>query len=159
MARSRRSRKPSPKPTPRKRLLVELLEDRLAPASLEYLAADNTPLTLRLSEPNQLLQIVNTQAPTQVLASQPLAAIPAVRIAGNGLDTQLTVDASVPALADGIDFVGGAGTNTLIGPARDVTWTVTGDGEGHLGDAGFLRFRGVDNLTGAADNQDTFVFS
>ena len=36
MASSRRSRKPVTKTAPRNRLLVELLEDRIAPAAFEY---------------------------------------------------------------------------------------------------------------------------
>ena len=45
--------------------------------------------------------------------------------------------------------------HTLVGPPTDSTWMVTGAGAGTV--AG-LAFAGIENLTGAADNQDTFVF-
>ncbi|HEV8535697.1 MAG TPA: hypothetical protein VGR87_08260, partial [Candidatus Limnocylindria bacterium] len=44
--------------------------------------------------------------------------------------------------------------NTLVGPAADTTWTLTGPNSGTLG---ALAFSGFQNLTGAANNRDTFV--
>ena len=52
-------------------------------------------------------------------------------------------------------LIGGAGDDTVIGPAADSTWIVDGAGAGSLGDTAF---EGVENLSGAADNEDTFVF-
>lgn len=51
---------------------------------------------------------------------------------------------------------GGAGTDTLIGPAIDSTWTLTGDGAGTLHG---VTFAGFENLTGAPDTDDTFVIA
>jgi len=51
---------------------------------------------------------------------------------------------------------GGAGTDTLIGPAVDSTWTLTGDGAGTLHG---VTFAGFENLTGAPDTDDTFVIA
>src|SRR5262245_13715173 len=136
---------------------LELLEDRITPTGdLWFQASGAEALTLRLS--GEDLQIIDTGDPSQVRASRPLSAITTgVRIEGNGYDVGLTIDASLPQVPGGVLFVGGSGTNTLTGPGRDTTWRVTGAGEGHLGDPGFVRFTGIENLTGAADNQDTFV--
>ena len=49
---------------------------------------------------------------------------------------------------------GGPG-DTLFGPAADSTWTVTGAGSGTVGG---LSFSGFEQLVGAADNRDQFVF-
>ena len=46
--------------------------------------------------------------------------------------------------------------NTLLGPAADSTWEITGADAGTLN--GQIGFVGVENLTGAAGNQDGFVF-
>ncbi|MCU0962996.1 MAG: hypothetical protein MUF48_23120, partial [Pirellulaceae bacterium] len=57
-----------------------------------------------------------------------------------------------------VHYEGGAGAgDTLAGPGVDSTWDVTGPGTGTVN--GTMHFAGVENLTGAADNQDTFVFS
>ncbi len=51
---------------------------------------------------------------------------------------------------------GGSGTNTLIGPAVDTTWDITGPGSGNMDGPGSLRFSGVTNLEGGATGTDTF---
>src|SRR6185436_17991074 len=50
---------------------------------------------------------------------------------------------------------GGEGNDKLIGPALDSTWIIDGNDAGKVGAASFT---GVENLEGAADNEDTFVF-
>ena len=52
------------------------------------------------------------------------------------------------------DFVGSLGEDTLHGPAADSTWYVSGENSGHVG---AFTFAGIENLAGAADNEDTFV--
>jgi Ca2+-binding RTX toxin-like protein len=52
--------------------------------------------------------------------------------------------------------VAGSADDTLIGPAADITWNITGPDAGGLGG---IAFSGFENLTGAADNADTFIFS
>jgi hypothetical protein len=139
------------------RLFVEELESRLAPSAgpLVFQASEDSSLLLRLSK--QDLQFVNLNSSQQVLASVPLTTITAgVQIDGNGHDVRLEIDQSVPQIRGGILFVGGSGTDTLIGPARDTNWHITGAGAGDLDNPGFLRFQGVENLQGAAGNQDTF---
>ena len=54
------------------------------------------------------------------------------------------------------NVVTGSGEDTLIGPAGDTTWNVSGPGSGEV--AG-IAFRGLENLTGAVGNQDRFVFA
>src|SRR5690349_552535 len=92
-----------------RRLCVELLEDRITPADLTYTATGNTPLTLRLVGPT--LEIINTTN-SSLLASKALAGVTTgVRIDGAGHDVNLTIDASVPQVPGGVQFVGGSGTN------------------------------------------------
>ena len=138
-----------------RRLAIENLEARITPADLVYSAVDHTSLTLRLDGPN--LQVVDTTNPLQVFASKPLSeVVTGVRIDGAGFNANLTIDASVPQVGGGVLFAGGSGTNTLVGPGRDTTWRVTGADEGHLENPGFVRFTGVEDIAGAAGNQDTF---
>ena len=59
-------------------------------------------------------------------------------------------------LSQGITFVGGTGTSTLIGPDRDITWNITGPNTGTLGGANFVLFSGVEALRGAS-HADRFV--
>jgi hypothetical protein len=143
----------------RPRLVVERLEDRIAPAGdLLFRATDATPLTLRVV--GEDFQIVDSEASFTVLASSPLAAITAgVRIEGASHDLHLTIEASVPQVRGGIQFDAGTGTNTLAGPGVDSTWHVTGPGAGHLHGPDWLSFPGVTNLRGAAHNRGTFHFA
>ena len=61
---------------------------------------------------------------------------------------------AVPVTFDGGD--GGSDTFALAGmPGTDMTWTIGGPGAGSVGT---VAFSGVENLAGATDNQDTFVF-
>src|SRR5262249_47200545 len=129
-----------------RRLSLEQLENRLAPsaASLVYAAADDTPLTLLKHGGD--IQVVETEAPTVVLASRALADIAGgVRVEGNGHDLTLTIDASLPQVPGGVTFAGGTGTNTLVGPGVDTTWHVDGPGAGDLGGKPYVQFSGVEN--------------
>ncbi|MEL6550928.1 MAG: hypothetical protein AAFQ54_11865, partial [Pseudomonadota bacterium] len=49
---------------------------------------------------------------------------------------------------------GGTGTDTVTGPPTDTVWNITGHNEGNV--VG-VAFSAVENLVGAADNDDTFV--
>ena len=53
------------------------------------------------------------------------------------------------------NVVTGAGKDTLYGPAEDTTWYIAGDDAGNIDD---IDFSGLENLKGAPDNADTFVF-
>ena len=93
-----------------------------------------------------------------VLDSRPLADIDAgVRIEGTGYDVNLTIDPSMPQVAGGVLFVGGSGTNTLLGPNVNTDWILNGAGAGTAsGSTGVMvRFEGVENLRGGTA-VDTF---
>jgi hypothetical protein len=154
----RRSNRPRRKTWRSIRLHREQREDRITPAGgLLHQALDDTPLLLRRSGTD--LQIVKADEPSVLLAARALGDITeGVTVAGNGHSVALTVDASVPPVSGGILFAGGSGTNELIGPGVDTNWHVTGPDAGDRGGVSFLRFTGVENLTGAAGNRDTFVF-
>ena len=138
----------------------EPLEPRiLLAANLDFLASASTPQQLTLLADSTRVQIVASNDPSQVLASELLANITGgVRVAGNGFDLQLTIDASLPAIAGGVAFDGGTGVNTLIGPAANATWTVPGTNTGTLAyENAAVQFTGVENLTGGASGSDRFI--
>ncbi|HSB88198.1 MAG TPA: calcium-binding protein, partial [Ilumatobacteraceae bacterium] len=146
-----------------RRLLFEPLEPRLLlstdPLSFMAAAGQVLDLTLRVQEDpaTPILQLINNSEVSpeaQVVASKPLADTSEVVITGAEEDDHLTIDASVPALLP-VTFAGGAGSDTLIGPQADSTWQITG---ANAGTVGGVTFTDVENLAGAADNQDTFVF-
>ena len=69
--------------------------------------------------------------------------------------SKLATDGAIP-----ISIDAGAGTNTLIGPALDNYWKVTGANQGTVGaeTAPKIAFSNVQNLTGAAEKNDLFFF-
>jgi hypothetical protein len=73
---------------------------------------------------------------------------------GAGSDVIILDQSLEPGFTIYID--GETGDDTLIGPAADSTWHITGQDSGNVGD---VNFSGVENLTGAADNEDTFIFA
>ena len=115
------------------------LVDLSGPASRAVaLAVDGTDLVLSLGT---------------LAVRRPLVELAALVITGSsGDDTlHLLTAPSVP-----VSFDGGGGTDTVRGPAVDTTWLVTGAGAGTVG---AVTFSGVEHLTGAAGNQDTFAFT
>ena len=103
---------------------------RVAEGSIEFISADGTVDAISLD------------------------GITGVSIQGGSGNDTLRIDSS-GGLA--ISFSGGDGNDTLslVGEAADTTWTVTGAGTGSA--TGGLSFTGVENLAGAANNEDTFV--
>lgn len=81
-----------------------------------------------------------------------------VRLLGG--DNTLFVDASLSsALTDlqgAMNWEGGDGNDTLVGPDLDSTWEISGADAGTLNSQ--IRFSSVENLTGGSD-ADTFLFS
>ena len=51
---------------------------------------------------------------------------------------------------------GGAGNDALRGPTDNATWNITGPDSGNVEN---VEFSGIENLVGAAGNEDTFVFA
>ena len=83
-----------------------------------------------------------------------LSDVTGLQILGGSGDDVITIDASAVGLSLSVD--GGAGTDTLVGPGVDSAWSVTGAGSGAVGNA---TFAGFENLTGGANNKDTFTFA
>ncbi|MCK4857901.1 MAG: hypothetical protein KAT58_08040, partial [candidate division Zixibacteria bacterium] len=73
---------------------------------------------------------------------------------GDGNDT-IILDTPDNGFAAPIIIDGQAGDDTLIGPDGSSTWNITGENAGTLNDQIFID---IENLIGAADNEDTFVF-
>ena len=91
-----------------------------------------------------------------VAESRPLSAISSLTIIGSdGADDTLSILLEGP-LPFATGFDGGAGSDTILGPAADTTWLVDGPGSGWV--AG-IAFTGVEHLLGAASNEDTFHFA
>lgn len=119
---------------------------------LLYTATSATPLTLR--QVGTDLQVVNTTNPAVLFASKPLSEITiGIRLEGANFDVSLTIDASVTEIAGGVLFVGGSGTDTLLGPAAEADWVLDGPGTGLLSTASgvSIEFVGVENLRGGAE--------
>jgi len=137
-------------------LALETLEERVTPASFRYDAVDAAPLTLWLDSGR--LQVVDTDD-LSVLADYALGDVDDLTIGGNGFDVTLTLDSSVPTVPGGILFESGTGATTLLGPVTDTTWNINGVDAGYVNSPGYFSFTGVENLTGADNNQDTFIFT
>ncbi|HTM53057.1 MAG TPA: hypothetical protein VL175_03480, partial [Pirellulales bacterium] len=75
--------------------------------------------------------------------------------AGDGADMLRFSNLLATNLDNRLTIVGGGGSDTLLGPVGDTDWSITGSGAGHVAR---VAFTGIENLTGAPDNQDTFVF-
>ncbi|MCA9066102.1 MAG: LEPR-XLL domain-containing protein, partial [Planctomycetaceae bacterium] len=137
-------------------VLSQDLEQRLLlSADPFFQAGRDSELILRASD--NALQLFEAAHPDTPIAARPLSAITnGARIDAAGYAVRLTIDSSVPVLPGGIEFDGGSGTSTLAGPSLDTQWTVDGLNRGYLRSPGFLRFQNVENLQGAADNDDVF---
>ena len=83
--------------------------------------------------------------------SRPLAQVSSLSITSGAGNDSFTIGAiSIPVSLDG-----GDGTDTLNGPAADSSWSITGLGGGTVGG---VAFAGFENVAGAPNNKDTFVF-
>ncbi|MDH4156934.1 MAG: hypothetical protein OEW00_06620, partial [candidate division Zixibacteria bacterium] len=71
---------------------------------------------------------------------------------GQGNDT---IAIEVPEPTFDLLINGQSGNDTLVGPAVNTTWYITGPDSGNVAGVDFV---GIENLTGGADNEDTFVF-
>ena len=87
-----------------------------------------------------------------IASSRPVSSVTSLSVAGGAGDDSF--DVSAGALPVPVALDGGAGNDTLHGPAADSTWTISGQGSGSV--AG-ISFAGFENLAGAAGNKDTFV--
>ena len=85
--------------------------------------------------------------------SQAISSVSSLTVTSGDGNDSFTIDASLGSTGIPIAFDGGAGVNTLNGPSSDTTWTVTGANSGTAAGVAFSNFQ---NLTGAANNKDTF---
>ncbi|MEE8524882.1 MAG: hypothetical protein V3T72_13190, partial [Thermoanaerobaculia bacterium] len=79
-------------------------------------------------------------------------------LSGGPGDDTLTGDAGDDTLVGGSGtdtYIGGAGIDTLVAHQSETSWNITGPNAGTLNDQ---TFSDIENLVGAADNEDTFVF-
>ncbi|MEJ2723027.1 MAG: LEPR-XLL domain-containing protein [Deltaproteobacteria bacterium] len=144
----------------RRKAFIEPLEPRLLldAETLSYAAGAGSAvdLTLRLDDVTEELQLIDN-VNQSLLQSQALADTIGVEIIGSDQDDTLRLDLDFDALFDSIlmSFDGGLGWDTLIGPSVDSTWHITGEDSGTIGS---VDFNDVENLSGAAENEDTFIF-
>ena len=157
-------------PKPRSRALrFESLEPRLLlSADLSYSAgAGALDATLRIiDDAGPVLQLVDNATHSE-LARTTLSVGGPIDVAVNGgtSDDVLTIDLGLAnTFADlfnpsdlSIVFDGGAGIDALIADAAHNQWQITGIDAGNVSGLLTIDFSGVENLTGAVDNEDTFV--
>jgi len=144
----------------RRSMRFEPLEPRLLlSADLVHSAADGVALdaSVRVAEVGgtQVVQLVDNGSGA-VLEAAALDQDVNLKVLGADRNDALTIDFDAGVLAHrvSVQFDGGAGSDTLKGPAADSAWNITGAGTGEVGDTQFTH---VENLVGATDNQDTFV--
>jgi len=91
------------------------------------------------------------EAPTSAITLQ----------AGDAGDT-LVLGQLEPGIAASVSLLGGAGSDALVGPGQNTIWDITGSDAGALSDQetgqALAQFSGIENLTGAQDTEDSFVF-
>ena len=149
------------KPLRSRKFLFEPIEPRLLLSSdLSYAGAAAFDLTLRYDEPSQKLQLVDNATSTTLL-EQSLADTSAVIIQGSSEADALTIDFSTLfEVSGGIifdDSAAGDGDTLEIGGKPGQAWNITGADSGTA--EGGVTFSGIENLTGGADNEDTFTVS
>ncbi|HTB43086.1 MAG TPA: LEPR-XLL domain-containing protein, partial [Acetobacteraceae bacterium] len=108
----------------------------------------------------QMVQVVDLSANNQVLASGALGTISNIQITSGTGNTSLTVDTASfgAAKAPAITFTGGNGNNTLAVTGNNETdWAITGNNAGSVTGSAAISFTGVSNLSGGADNTNTFT--
>ena len=164
------------------RLVVEALESRLL-LNADVLALDLSQSPGHVAQDHQLLvqlvqdttqtqansvavqnvQIVDQSNGNAVLAFGALKDISAISInTGNGNNT-VTVDANSfkSVLAPSISLQGGDGQNNLVfdtAANANTQWTLDGKDSGKVDSNGLqVQFNNFENLTGAANNQDTLT--
>jgi len=148
-------------PPIRNKVYFEPLEPRLLLSSdLAYTAAAGTAvdLTLRMQKVDDVdtLQLINN-IDQSIVESQALYDTSTVVITGADQDDTLRLDLDFDDLLDSMlfNFYGGLGNDTLIGPADNSTWHITGEDSGTIASVNFSE---VENLFGAPNNEDTFSF-
>lgn len=147
-----------PRPKAR-RFLFEPLEPRLLLSATPFYTAAaaqaGVDLTLRLDNQGGVETLELLDSAHGVLSSAAVSSLSGpVEIFGSGFADTLTLASDLGAIAGGVLFDGGAGTDTLVGPGSDTVWSITGADAGSVSGVGFAT---VENLIGSPSNQDRFV--
>jgi len=148
---------------------LEAMEPRLLlSADISYMAQADGAFTLRMDDVDGVatVRLMDT-AQGLIVASAALTDIDGssgagVRVISSNYDVRLTIDSSIVKanMAGGIAFEGGTGEDSLLGSSLDTIWTLMGEGSGQMSSNPLwtgVSFTGLENLMGAADNEDTFV--
>ncbi|QDT79612.1 Cadherin domain protein [Gimesia maris] len=103
------------------------------------------------------IQILETGTSNEIVPSHAFDKVTDVQITGNGSNNILRIELSEADIAaiGGINFNGGAGSNTIVAPNQDNDWEIDGINSGSLL-SGAVVFSNVENLTGN-DAADTFA--
>src|SRR5262249_39479257 len=126
------------------------------------LAQAGVDLTLRLVDKGGVETLTLSDSAAGEVSSRAVSSVAGrLDIIGSAYNDTLKVELD-PAvlqalLPEGIAFDAREGADTLQGPAQASTWNITGTDTGTLGET--IHFTGVENLTGASGNEDTFVFA
>ena len=108
------------------------------------------------------IQILDNEGGT-VLAFGDLADISAVQLTGSLGDDSFRIESSTLDQSASLSIIldGSEGTNNIIfDTQRDTSWTIDGENQGTASDGVIqVTFNDIQNLAGAADNNDTFVLN
>jgi hypothetical protein len=143
-----------------RKFLLEPLEPPLLLSAepLQFMPTAAMDLTVRLVEEASVptIQLLDNTKGGAVVESRALGDTSKGVITGAEQDDKLTIDASMPSSLpvsftdssagdrDKLELLGGDATSNITGP--------------DTGTVGNVNFAGIENLTGAADNEDTFGF-
>src|SRR5689334_474115 len=126
---------------------------------MDYATAANAPLDASLKvvdvDGKQFLRLIDNPSGA-TLREELLDADKSILVSGGDRNDKLTLDFDSSAALHHIEviFDGGAGEDTLRGATNDTGWTIYGANSGF---ADAVQFRNVENLRGAANNDDTFT--
>ena len=112
-------------------------------------------LDLELSSDGTTIELIEHPTGTVVHSQLIAGSSGNVIIFGSDSSDHLEVGSSVSNLS--IQFDAGDGIDQLTGPSVDSRWQITGENSGELNSN--VSFSSVENLQGAADNQDHFVLN
>ena len=90
-----------------------------------------------------------------VTESRSISSVLGLTIRGGNASDRLVIGSALASPTLPILFDGRDGVDHIRGPPADLVWTVTGPGSGTVGG---IAFGGIEELEGAAANEDTFVF-
>ena len=136
-------------------LLVEIVDTPTDTVLVSRDLTDTSEVIVWGSETQNSLTIDGTALSALGITFYGGAGDDTLRIDSGFFDSQ---DGSLDLPNLGVTFVGGAGSDRLISDAAHNEWVVDGADSGHVVGPATISFSDVEQLTGAGDNEDTFVF-